>query len=104
MNTSREFVYMLRSLLDLTGRIVWESHKTGLAKDKEWPESEFFSTMVMQAKLVLQASVKCGRILSDYPDEPRLPLAVAKICSIMRRCMPNYIHNRTIGMASECLM
>jgi hypothetical protein len=47
-DTSLHFAEALRETLDLLGRIVWDSHQLGIHRDGEWPESEFFASLVNQ--------------------------------------------------------
>ena len=45
---SLEFVERLRVALDLLNRLVWNSHRLGVSRDGEWPESEFFAALITQ--------------------------------------------------------
>ena len=45
---SIEFVGNLRRALDICNRLVWNSHRIGLEKDSDWPESEFFTALITQ--------------------------------------------------------
>ena len=45
---SIEFIGQLRRALDVCNRLVWNSHRVGIEKDSEWPESEFFAALINQ--------------------------------------------------------
>lgn len=45
---SFEFVERLHGTFGLLNRLVWNSHRLGLSRDGEWPESEFFAALINQ--------------------------------------------------------
>jgi DNA-directed RNA polymerase subunit H (RpoH/RPB5) len=48
MNSSVEFAACVRQFAEMLGLLVWASFQRGLEHDREWPEEDFFATLVDQ--------------------------------------------------------